>query len=326
VTELIAPVEMAAGWTTVETVVHYEHLRPLSDARQRFVREAQSGRRLFFGIPAIDTETRGISPGHLGVIVGYSNNGKTQLLLNILHHNRDKHIVLFGPDEPSPMILTKLTSLVFDVSARQLEAQVADGDRQALRMLDETVEEFPNLLIFDKPMTPKLVRRFYEEALDHWGCEGDLACFDYVDLLQCGEHLPSKMDAIKSFGTDMDVPVIALHQTSRSAGSQGRAMRIDSGFMGGETWATYQFGVWRKKFAIAYELGELYGKRSTTDEDADRVMQLHHEALLHDRTITVNLNKNKRPGGERIEDGLDFEVHPSGQLLPFTGLHLRSVT
>jgi hypothetical protein len=317
VTDILEPTEVEAGWLVVEQQAEYKHVRPLTDARHRFVRDAQSGRRIEFGIPVIDAEIRGVSPSHLAMIVGYSHSGKTLVLLHALHHNRAKHIALFIPDEPAPLVLTKLASLVFEVSARELERRVADGDRQALRMLDETVAEFPHLLIFDKPMTPKLIRQSYEEAQQHWGVEGDLAAFDYLDLMQAGEHLPSKADAVKAFGTDYDVPVILLHQTSRSAGAHGRPMRIDSGNFGGETWATYQLGVWRKRFAIQAELAELYHKQRLAEWEQDRVHQLHHDAVAHEATITVNLNKNKRPGGQLIEDGVDFELHDSGHLRPF---------
>jgi hypothetical protein len=325
VTDILEPDQLEAGWVAVEAQAAYKYFRPLADARRRFVREAQSGRRIFFGIEQLDSETRGISPGHLAIVVGYSHSGKTQLCLNVLYHNRDKRIALFIPDEPAPLVITKLASLVFEVSARQLEDGVARGEPLAMRMLDETLAEFPNLTIFDQPMTPKTVRRSWEEACSHWGDEGDLAVFDYLDLMQAGDRLATKADAIKAFGTEVDVPVILLHQTSRLAGAQGRPMRIDSGNYGGETWATYQIGVWRKRFAIQAELYELYRKTRPSADDWNRLAELQHEAVVHERTVTINLSKNKRPGGQLIEDGIDFELHDSGQLVPFRG-GLRSVT
>jgi hypothetical protein len=326
-TELLQPVELEAGWELVERQANFKHLRPLSDARDRMVREAQSGRRINVGIAAIDAQTRGVSPGHLMMIVGYSHSGKTLVMLNGLHHNRTKRIALFIPDEPAPLVLTKLASLVFGVSAKRLEAEVAQGDRAALRMLDETLEEFPGLIIFDRPMTPKLVRRSWDEACEHWGEDGDLAVFDYLDLMQAGEKLPSKADAVKAFCTEADVPVWLLHQTSRFAGANGRPMRIDSGNFGGEVWATYQLGVWRKRYAIAAELTELYAKHRIADWEHEHAVQLHHEAIVHEHTLTVNLNKNKRPGGELIEDGIDFELAETGLLVPFTSRqrYLRGV-
>jgi len=325
VTELLGPVELEAGWVEAERQATFKHVRPLTDARTRLVREAQSGRRIEFGIPAIDHETRGVSPGHLAMITGYSHNGKTLVALHALYHNRTKRIALFIPDEPAPLVLAKLASLVFDVSARLLERKVAEGDRGALRMLDETLEEFPDLLIFDRPITPKLLRESYEEACQHWGEEGDLVVVDYLDLVQAGDHLANKADAVKAFGTEYEVPLILLHQTSRSSGANGRPMRIDSGNQGGEVWATYQLGVWRKRHAIQWELAEMYHRQKLADWELTRMAELQHDLVVHDRTITVNLNKNKRPGGQLIEDGIDFELADTGHLTPFVNRYLREV-
>jgi replicative DNA helicase len=319
VTELLEPTEMAAGWAALESEPTYKYVRPLVEHRQRFVRETQSTRNVELGIAPFDREMRGIGPGHLAMIVGYSHSGKTQLTLNVLHHNRHKRIALFTPDEPGSLVFTKLASLVWDVPAAVLEARVKLGDRDALRMLDETVEEFPHLLIFDRPLTPKLMRRSYEEAQDYWGEDGDLVIVDYLDLVQAGEGVGAKADAVKTFGTDVEVPVMLLHQTSRSAGTNGRPMRIDSGNYGGETWATFQLGVWRKRDAIANELVGLREKRTPSEWDMDRIVFLERELAIHQYTLTVNLTKNKRPGGGRIEDGIDFELHDTGHLRMLDG-------
>jgi DnaB-like helicase C terminal domain len=246
------------------------------------------------------------------------------LILNALVHNRTKRIALFTPDEPAPMVLTKLTALMFETSSRQLDMRVRANDPAALRMLRETMEDFPNLVIHDRPTTPKVMRRAYEETCDVWGDPADVVVLDYLDLMQAGEHLGSKADAVKTFATEHDVPMVVLHQTSRSAGTQGRPMRIDSGNFGGETWATFQFGVWQKRHAIAHELGELYRKQRPTEWDQDRAFTLQRDLALHARSVTVNLNKNKRPGGGLIEDGIDFDIDDAGQLVPF-GRHLRSL-
>lgn len=298
--------DIAAGWTAVEQAASYTHFRPLADAATRFITEAQSDRRVELGIAPFDREMRGISPGHLAFVVGYSHSGKTLLTLHVIRENHDKRIAMFIPDEPAPLVLTKLASLTFGIPARELEARVADDDHMAKRMLTETVEEFPNLVIFDKPLTPRVMRNGFEEACDHWGENADLVIVDYLDLFQAGDFA-ARADAVKAFGSDHDVPLMVLHQTSRSAGAQGRKMRIDSGNYGGETWATYQIGVWRKKYAIAAELEELENRRDKPEWVMDKIDMLHREARIHEYTLTANLNKNKRPGGQLV-DGIDFEM------------------
>ena len=311
--------EVEVGWVTLENAPDRRFVRTLREHRDRFVRETQSERRVDIGIDPIDRQMRGIGTGHLCIVNGYAHSGKTQLTLNIIHHNRDKNIAMFTPDEPGALVFCKLASLMWDVPAVQLEQRVKSGDRDAMRMLDETEEWFPNLLVFDRPLTPKTMRLSYEEACDHWGAEGDVVVIDYLDLVQGSEHVAGKADAVKAFGTDNDVPVILLHQTSRSAGTNGRPMRIDSGNFGGETWATFQLGVWRKRDAITHELGELRAKYQLKDWEVDRIGHLERELAIHQYTLTVNLTKNKRPGGGRIEDGIDFELYDTGAMRMLNG-------
>ena len=47
---------------------------------------------------------------------------------------------------------------------------------------------------------------------------------------------------------------------------------------------------------------------------------MEHQLRVHQHTLTVNLNKNKRPGGGLIEDGVDFELFAdTGQLVALNG-------
>ena len=287
----------------------YEHYRPLADAATAFVKEAQDSRRIFTGMDVLDQQMRGIGAGHLCLIVGYSHSGKTQVLLSWLRHNRDKRIAMFIPDEPAPLVLTKLTAVTHRIPARELEARVADGDRDAIEMLRATAtDEFPNLAVFDKPLTPSVLERGYNEVSDVWGQEPDLVIVDYVDLVQAGETAQSKFDLIKGFGSRHEVPMIAIHQTSRSSGAEGRRLTIASGNYGGEQHATFLLGVRRKRSAIMAEIDLQREKAERGSEAAyDKIAELEHDAHIHQYTMTVSLLKNKRPGGGLVEE-FDLEI------------------
>jgi hypothetical protein len=142
---------------------------------------------------------------------------------------------------------------------------------------------------------------------------------DYLDLLQIGEHATTKAEYVKTFCTENLVPMIVLHQTSRSAGSKGQRMAIDSGNYGGETVAMFQLGVWRKRNAIVAELADLESRVQRTAFTEERIEHLRHEYEIHRFTISVNLNKNKRPGGELVDE-VDLEVQlDTGTLSPLYG-------
>lgn len=298
----MTPAQVDAGWIQLAETASYSHYQPLADAAHRLIAEAQTEGKVYTGIERFDAEMRGISPGHLAMIVGYSHSGKTLLLLHIIRHNRDKRIAWFVPDEPAPLVLTKLACMEYGVSGAELEGRIADGDPWGVRVLNETIERYDNLAIFDRSLTPRSMTQGYDEACQHWGASADLVAVDYMELVRVGDSLAAKADYVKSFGTDRNVPMLACHQTSRSAGSRGQSMRIDSGNFGGETWATFQIGVSRRKSALIAELTDLRAKAYRTDWMFDRMAQLEHDLEIAQYTLTINLNKNKRPSGRLVED------------------------
>ena len=309
-----------AGWETVETGAtapvsalprEYKHYVPLSEAAHSYVRWAQSPEeRVYLGIEPIDNEMRGIAPGELAMMLGYSHGGKTLVLLHALRNNRDKKIALFIPDEPKTLVLTKLTCIHHNVDARILEQRVADDDKSAIELLQQTAEvDFPNLAVFDQPLLPADMERAYAEVCDVWGDKPDLVVVDYLELVEAGEQVPEKAGYLKGFGRRHDIPMLVLHQTSRTSGAEGRKLTISSGAYGGEQQATSIIGVRRRKYEIMSEIQDLKEKleRSHSEKAQERLETLMYDLRVHEYTITLSLLKNKRPGGTLVDD-IDFEL------------------
>lgn len=293
----------------------FKHYRPFVDAVKTFVAEAQDGERIYFGIPEFDDQIRGIGKGQLCIINGYSHSGKTLLLAHILRHNPDKRVCLVIPDEPAPLVLAKLAAAVHRVPADQLEDRVASGDQAAIDMLRSTAEvHFPNLLVFDKPVRAEDMEEMFKEATDVYGGQKpELFVLDYLELLQAGETVPQKADFIKGFGSRHEIPLIVLHQTSRSAGAEGKRMTISSGSYGGEQHATFQIGVWRQQSAVAAELLEVEDKiaraaNGGTEQHIEKRDRLQAEFEKHAFTLTAAITKNKRPGRREGRSEIDFEL------------------
>ena len=322
--------EISAGWESVgrpnpmvSSHSEYRMYTPLAEAADSFVRWAQSPQeRVHLGIPRIDQELRGIAPGEVCMMLGFAHGGKTLLLLHALRNNRDKHIAMFIPDEPRQLVLTKLTCMHHRIDARELEARVAVDDKDAIELLRRTAEEdFPNLAVFDQPLTSSDMERAYNEVCDVWGQAPELVVVDYLDLVEAGETVPDKANFIKSFGRRHDIPMLVLHQTSRTAGADGKKMTMSSGSYGGEQQATTIIGVRRKKYEIAAEIHELTQKldRSHSERAQDRLDYLRHEQRVHEYTVTINLLKNKRPAGQLVDD-IDFELDvATGRLTDLSG-------
>jgi hypothetical protein len=125
--------------------------------------------------------------------------------------------------------------------------------------------------------------------------------------------VPQKATWLKGFGRRHDVPLWVLHQLSRSKGSDGQEVGIDSGAYGGETQSTHLIGVRRKRSAI---LAKLKHEREKAQPNEEKIAELDYELGIHEFTVSVNLVKNKRPGGDLLPE-VDFElIKATGQLRP----------
>jgi hypothetical protein len=262
---------------------------------------------------------RGVAPGELAMLLGYSHGGKTLVLLHALLGNRNKKVAMFIPDEPRTLVLTKLTCIAHGIDARDLERRVASDDKEAINLLRSTAEEFfPNLAVFDQPLNPSDMERAFGEVSDVWGSKPDLVVVDYLELVEAGETVPEKAGFVKGFGRRHDVPMLVLHQTSRSSGADGRKLSMSSGAYGGEQQATSIIGVRRKKYEIMAEINDIMEKvdRSSTERLQERLDTLRYDLAIHEYTVTVSLLKNKRPGGMLVDD-VDFEldIH-TGRIYP----------
>lgn len=319
----VSAAELAARWETatqetpptpvlaVEQPSAYRMYEPLSEAADSFIRWAQATHeRIHLGVPQIDEEMRGVAPGEMAMMLGFAHGGKTLALLHMLRHNRDKHIALFIPDEPRQLVLTKLTCIQHGIPARELESRVAADDKEAIALMRSTAEEhYPHLAVFDQPLSASDMERAYHELCDVWGQAPELVVVDYLDLVEAGETVPDKATFLKSFGRRHDVPLLVLHQTSRSAGADGAKLTMSSGSYGGEQQATSIIGVRRKKYQIMSEMNEIIEKldRSHSERAQERLDELRYLLTIHEFTVTLSLLKNKRPGGSLVDD-VDYEL------------------
>ena len=290
----------------------YNYYAPLVKAADDYVHWAQTpNERVYLGFADIDEQMRGIAPSELCMINGYSHSGKTLALLQILSANRNKRVVYFCHDEPRTLTLIKLACVVHGVDANQLEQQVANNDRGAINLLKETAtEHFQNLAVFDQTVSLLDMERSLAEVSDVMG-EPQLIVVDYLELITgAGEDVPSKANAIKAFGKRHNKPLLVLHQSSRTAGADGRKMTISSGAYGGEQQATHIIGVRRKRFEIEGHIRDLQEKlerASNTEKIMEKIESLQYELRIHMDTLTLNLVKCKRPASALLDD-MDFTI------------------
>jgi len=318
-------IDIAAGWEQLanETKARYKHYRPLADAADEFILEAQDNNRIYTGIREFDTQMRGVGQGHMALIQGFTHSGKTLVFLQMLRTNKHKRVILYTPDETSSLVLAKLASIEHGMPARELEEAVARDDEEAIHLLRATAaEEYPNLIVFDGNLTALDMDHAYDEACDVWGAKPELEAYDYAKLLRVAETVDDKIGWVKARSKSHHVATVLLHQMSRSSGSGGKEVKIDGGEYGGEAAAIFVIGVRRKKYAIMEELSYQRermlhaSKGETVMAAAEKIEELERELRIHDHTVSVNLVKNKRPGGDLVEE-IDFELDKrTGRLRP----------
>jgi archaellum biogenesis ATPase FlaH len=320
-TDLLDANAAAQAWGALEQRApqgkHFHYYRPLADAAERIIVEAQDHDRIYTGTPEFDAQMRGIGHGHMMLVAGYSHSGKTQWVLKMLRHNKKAKILWLSPDEPDTLILAKLASIESGVAARELEQRISDRDHEAIRILRDTAtDEFPNLIVIDKPLTPEVMRVGLEEARDVWGGKEDLIVVDYVDLVQSGDSVPAKFDFLKGVVAREKTRMVAIHQTSRSAGADGRKLTISSGNYGGEQHATFMVVVRRKKSQLLADLNDYEERLRKGSDVQDKIDEVKHALKIHQYTLSVALVKNKRPGGGLVDE-IDLEIDTdTGRLYP----------
>ena len=302
--ELIAPPSSSKA--------SYNYYVPLVKAADDYVHWAQTPHeRIYLGFPEIDAQMRGIAPSEMCLINGYSHSGKTLVLLQILVANRDKRVIYFCPDEPRTLTLIKLACVTHGIDANVLETNVATGDPKSIALLRETAQEFfPNLAVFDQTVSLIDMERALSEYTDVIG-DPQLIVVDYLDLITGGgEDIPSKANSIKAFGKRHNVPLMVLHQSSRTAGADGKKMTISSGAFGGEQQATHIVGVRRKRFEIEgyiRDLQEKLDRATNTERIIEKIESMQYDLRIHQDTVTVNLVKCKRPASKLLDD-MDFTI------------------
>ena len=318
--ESIAPLQSSNGSNHDKPTLY----RPLADAIPDYVHWAQHpDERIYFGFNDLDMQVRGVAPSEMCLINGFSHSGKTLFLLQILVANRDKVVIYFCPDEPRTLTLIKLACLVHKVKGRELEEGIANNDPNAIKMLEETAREwFPNLAVFDQFMNLSDMEKSLIEVDKYLG-QPRLMVFDYLELLSSGdETVPAKANTIKAFGKRHNIPLIVLHQSSRTSGADGKKQTISSGAFGGEQQASHIVGVRRKKFEIESQIRDIIEKldKSTASERLlERLDMLRYDLQLHENTVTINLVKCKRQDAHLLDD-MDYEIEAgTGRLLRING-------
>jgi KaiC/GvpD/RAD55 family RecA-like ATPase len=257
------------------------------------------------------------------VINGFAHNGKTVLTVEIILANEGAPCLYFTPDETRTVVLSKLTSALYGVSAKEIEDNLGVGDEETMAMLSMTASRFEKLAVYDDNVSLHTMDRAIEDCEAAWGEPPKYAIFDYADLLNYDGDVMAKLDELKRWGKKHKLPFIVLHQSSRTSGSGGQKVTITSGAYGGDKQAFIMVGVRRKINLLRAQVEQLEEKLDNTQREdtarkiRERIHEIEEDLIpRHKDTITINLVKNKRPPMKLVDD-IDFKLNgETGRIMP----------
>jgi replicative DNA helicase len=288
----------------------FHYYKPLADAASGYVEWASSPeKRVYLGLEDFDRAMRGIGPSQLCLIVGFAHSGKTVVVTEIVLNNRHRRIAWFTPDETRESVLVKLVCAKDNTSAEWLEQRILRGDEDATAQVRDAAEEdFPTLAVFDESLSLAEMDEALEECTAVWSDQPELVIFDYLDLLE-GEDTQHKVRDLKAWGKRWNVPLIVLHQSSRSKGADGQRGTITSGAFGGEQEAIHMLVVRRKRDQYRALIADLEDRIAQQAHPSERIYEQLADARAslerHRDTLTLSLVKNKVPPS-RLVDDVDF--------------------
>jgi replicative DNA helicase len=273
----------------------YTYIRPFSTAAEDLIEVVQNADgRWMFGIPEIDMMIRGLGRGELMYVTGEAHSGKTQLVLQSIVNNPGARVLFFTPDEVDSLILTKLIGIKYGVNGEDLERLLKLGNEAHLELVrNAAAVDFSNLVVVDESLTFEQMSVAVAEATLMWdGQPPDVVIVDFLELLPgagdaSNDSVQWKSMELKRWTKIEDVPMICVHQASRSSGKRGQSRGMRAMRYGGENDAIFVLEVYRK----------------SEDEDLE---EIERDRLRN--TITVNVCKNKRPPSRKGQKDLYLDA------------------
>lgn len=279
----------------------YRFVKPLTLAADGLIEYMTNPEgRFMLGMHDVDVMTRGFGNGELVYVTGHSHSGKTQVIANGIANNRDIPILMFTPDEPAELVLSKLVSIRRGINAEEVEREVKAGNREMVDMVrNVAAHDFANLVVIDEALSFEDMKTAYTEAVHMFGGRKPVVVVDFLEQLygdDGNDGVAGKSLALKRWtkgaaneAGEGSTPVICIHQRKRGTdGSRGKPAGMEGMRYGGENDAIFVLEVFRKR----------------EDDDLDPF-----ERAQHQNTVTVNVCKNKRPPCKKGLVDLFMEPH-----------------
>ena len=221
------PLEEEEIATTVDSIYRYENrcnadeIKPVWSIAQNYQTYVRSEKKIDIGISFIDNKIRGIRPGQVMMILGFTGNFKTGLLQWIMSHymrTTGEPVLLFELEMSDLDLFERAAQMTLEKSGHEIEniLKVTENDE----FIEKIKSAHQNFFIVDKPaLSFNDLINYIDIAEKKIGKEIALIGIDFLQLMSgIGSTNVQKMDYIakelKTFAKQVRKPVIALSQVT----------------------------------------------------------------------------------------------------------------
>jgi replicative DNA helicase len=254
----------------------------------------------------VDQATRGLAPGEVCEIVARAGVGKTALLVNVAYNLSLKDmgpVLFFTMEMPIPRIFERTVQLACTVDADYVMSEARSAGEEPSGIFQQTVESFRNVWYVERDFLRyreiEAIVKASESKIGHPAA----VLIDYLGRMRPDKsgqkpyEVTSELaQKLKHLAKACDVPVIYLHQASRSSAQDGSApLTLDSGRDSGvtEEAADVVIGLWRP------DLGE--GAARDTEELEMAVLKARNGRGTRVRVVFLKsfMRMGEQEGSER---------------------------
>ena len=275
---------------------NYRYFQPSHKAVDKWVEYAAGSHdRFFLGWGDIDTKMRGVWPSDVLVVTGRAHSGKSAVLLSAiaknLNEDPDFRAVIFTPDEPETLVISKLYALLYLQNLADVEEALQASDPTHLQHIEDAKDMLDRVKIFPSAMPFGEMSIALSECEDFWQIRPRFVMIDFLEQLPAAsgyEGVSSVLKGVKEWAETENLPVGLVHQSGKSS-TRGTSRGMDDGKFNADEYAILQLNVFRKR-----DLAKL--------DDVQR--------RIHSVSISLDLCKNKRPPCHTTNPPIDYFMDP----------------
>ena len=210
-----------------------------------------------------------------------------------LQEDPDFYGVIYTPDEPEILVVSKLYALIYQRNLAEVEEALRSQDETVINEIQEAkygfldrIKIFPNALSFND------MSNAMRECEDYWQHKPRFVMVDFLEQLPGAsgyEGVSTVLKGLKEWAETENLPVGLVHQSGKGS-TRGTSRGMDDGKFNADEYAILQLNVFRRR-------------DDPKLSDAER--------RIHSVSVSLDLCKNKRPPCQVTDPPIDYYMDPN---------------